>query len=814
MAKLIGTAPNQVPTNADLGTMAYVDKDNFEATIKEAFLAKMEMTLDPFVGSGANCIFVYDTKNDSDGGAWRERVKNTSWYNEEPSNYRGNRKDFPQVAVIVTRNTEVIIYDADDPSFPMWMRMDSTLGYFPYKATNGYVTNVIAINGIVSIGANVGWSYCSFIADEMVLNQYTGARQRREPWKKGIVARHDATGGWENTSIPWYITIDDIRGNEVTSQDAKVLPGAPIDPATGLPRPTFLIGTNYSVFCAHNDRLGYNFEFSNGSYVHNVAFTWDNKVALTVDFSGAAGGRYLKIINLPHANFTDGSYYATGTALSHIGTNNFPRLHGNNEDVSYYHPRHLTSTGEKELAMAVEAGYQTTWQGLVKLYGYEDAFNSSNALQSASAFVTDVYNTGWMMGDIYGALLCDTDTDDLVETQYVPNHAFSTTGNWGLVTGYSISGGSLSYDGTGGQYSKSYSDYFEHLEVGKQYILHFRVTALSGGTISVGVADNVTISDAWGRSDPTGTGIFQQSFYAGSTTAIVTVQNNTADQTFSIDYIAVREATGDRSANRLGAYPLGTITKEPVADGAELVAYSGFSNSNRFLVPDNGFFPIGDGDFYISCWVKMDDGSIANGRILHFESTDGDNDYSLGFDTYNSGGVTSCRLYTFGSDLTSWNLTGTIPINDGQWHHCMAVRRNQWAEIWVDGILSQTDYNADEIGIGGDEFHGGIGADPTTGGAVHAGALSLLKFGRSAPSHDLIQKVYNEEKLMFREGAKVTLHGSQDDVNSLDYDQNTGLLHVGNAQGRSVFSGLVRVDQTDSPTTISIGASGNLVVDE
>ncbi len=32
MAKLIGTDPNQVPTNADLGTMAYQDKDNVHLT--------------------------------------------------------------------------------------------------------------------------------------------------------------------------------------------------------------------------------------------------------------------------------------------------------------------------------------------------------------------------------------------------------------------------------------------------------------------------------------------------------------------------------------------------------------------------------------------------------------------------------------------------------------------------------------------------------------------------------------------------------------------------------------------------------------
>ena len=27
-------------------------------------------------------VFVYDTSKDSDGGAWRKRTQNTSWYNE------------------------------------------------------------------------------------------------------------------------------------------------------------------------------------------------------------------------------------------------------------------------------------------------------------------------------------------------------------------------------------------------------------------------------------------------------------------------------------------------------------------------------------------------------------------------------------------------------------------------------------------------------------------------------------------------------------------------------------------------------------
>ena len=47
-------------------------------------------------------VFVYDTRKDSDGGAWRKRTQNTSWYNETLEySTRGARKEFPCVAVIV-----------------------------------------------------------------------------------------------------------------------------------------------------------------------------------------------------------------------------------------------------------------------------------------------------------------------------------------------------------------------------------------------------------------------------------------------------------------------------------------------------------------------------------------------------------------------------------------------------------------------------------------------------------------------------------------------------------------------------------------
>ena len=71
----------------------------------------------------ATDVFVYDTRKDSDGGAWRKRTQHTSWYNESlNTSTRGSRKEFPAVAVIVLLNTLLIrIYDGDDPDLPMWM---------------------------------------------------------------------------------------------------------------------------------------------------------------------------------------------------------------------------------------------------------------------------------------------------------------------------------------------------------------------------------------------------------------------------------------------------------------------------------------------------------------------------------------------------------------------------------------------------------------------------------------------------------------------------------------------------------------------
>ena len=78
--------------------------------------------IDDDIAKTAVDVFVYDTSKDSDGGAWRNRTQGTSWYNESlNTSSRGATKKFPAMALIVAEGSTVTIYDADDPSLPMWM---------------------------------------------------------------------------------------------------------------------------------------------------------------------------------------------------------------------------------------------------------------------------------------------------------------------------------------------------------------------------------------------------------------------------------------------------------------------------------------------------------------------------------------------------------------------------------------------------------------------------------------------------------------------------------------------------------------------
>ena len=210
----------------------------------------LENTVSTSISLDVNDLFIYDTRKDSDGGAWRLKTSHTSWYNEGlNTNIRGARKEFPVVALIACTNDHTYIYDADDPSFPLWMIIpsyrltgssSSTTPYALVLSTGNNLTSVAAANGKVYTGSGGnGAFYQDFVEDVCTRLHPSG-------FVKGgnIQSRNGALNFSLSASVILNSGYELKSTNANTAGAARVKdisvcipPESPINPHTGLTRP-------------------------------------------------------------------------------------------------------------------------------------------------------------------------------------------------------------------------------------------------------------------------------------------------------------------------------------------------------------------------------------------------------------------------------------------------------------------------------------------------------------------------------------------------------------------------------------------------
>jgi hypothetical protein len=160
------------------GTVAPIDTTGTASNISLTALSAS-------IAATATAVFVYDTRKDSDGGAWRKRTSQTSWYNETLNTAtRGSRREFPAVAVLVGSAAGLTIYDGDSPDLPMWMVFNSASSN-PIEAAPP--KSITALNGTVFTGSNNGTansalSELCFIHDSCRLHQDTAVNQTKLPF--------------------------------------------------------------------------------------------------------------------------------------------------------------------------------------------------------------------------------------------------------------------------------------------------------------------------------------------------------------------------------------------------------------------------------------------------------------------------------------------------------------------------------------------------------------------------------------------------------------------------------------------------------
>lgn len=152
----------------DIDVLGNVKADDF-------ILRRVNRVLSPVTGQSGSLVdvIIYDTKFDSDEGQWRERTNYASWANEAAGSTRSGRRKFPAVAIIAAFQNQIIIYDADDITLPIWMQINKNTS----SAVTGTINSCDAYNGSLYLGTTAGLVQFDFIRD--IINKVDSVGRHR-----------------------------------------------------------------------------------------------------------------------------------------------------------------------------------------------------------------------------------------------------------------------------------------------------------------------------------------------------------------------------------------------------------------------------------------------------------------------------------------------------------------------------------------------------------------------------------------------------------------------------------------------------------
>ena len=802
MPNLVGIGNSQVPTNAMLGGLAYQD------SIGEIDIEKIKArTSDRSTGTLYK-IFVYNTKNDSDGGAWRYRTENTSWYNEGVSNIRGARKEFPSVAILVVTNNEIVIYDGDDPNLSMWM-------VFPtITASRNLIggdhdhdlRSVAALNGkMVSANYPGGWNHggivqVDFIKDSAFNTNHSGNKR----WVVGIQKRGQYSDGyWQalNQGSAYY-----LKDNSAMDVAMGVQPNSRVDPDTGLPVPTIAVvsrggNTGVSAVCViRDDGLVFDIQATTSGYTEprEVKISGNHLYVLT-------DPRLIYRFDLPWNSDTSSGTFSGYDAVEWLS--NLQWYPDNSADTS-----HLAVSNAQEQNVAIG----TPQQVIIVDPNDEDTANpfGSNASRRKTALIAKDYNTGWLIGDVRSSALNSTNSTSINPTNVTSNWA--TAGNWT----YQSQKITLASDGAGGinithadangTYVYSYLPFT--VVAYTDYVIQVEFSAYISNDLEVVPVAYNTNNEIINLHGVPGTSKGGQ-FSSGNHTTLYLMINHNSTSTTTIKNITVQkvdDSERDRTYKRQSFLTFGTINRTPVNPGCELMYYQP-SDSNSYMEAPIGTTSLGLGmnfsnAFYMNFWANE-----AGKIMIEDFSTAGYNNAVL---------LISTSASSVAIRSKAGPSSGSISITNAGWNMFTAVYNgSNKIRIYKNGYLIQTytstisNQNARVI-LFANSYNGNGGAKWSRNYSVTSAAkMALARVGQTELTAEQLLEIYHDEKLLFTPNAKCTLHGSSSAVTAVAYDHENNHLHVGTSSGRSEFVGLKRINNTTTAVASAISVSDGLVAE-
>ena len=833
---LIGFDNDQVSLNGMLGSMAFQDSDKIEVGDVSTDLLSGKLTVGEINHELLNIgirLFVYDTRKDSDGGKWRKTTA-ASWYNEDlNTKQRGSKREFPAVAILVATWTEFFIFDGDDPSCPLWMKFDndSDTGsgepMLMQDSESGAHSLVDAKDGKIITGHRSGSSHnggivvVDFVRDN-ALKYRSGTGVSFSGYFRGNISERNLDKGWTGGDDQGQTTL----GNFITGAIIHVPKNSDIDPETGLPK-YMLFVTGYGATNGGDGPTVITESMGSTPYGRLVGF-WNN----TTFYS-----KYPQIYKDKYFLFaSDNSSQVKWITFHEIPQD--VRDFGYSDNRANWYVNYLDATrGSSDKIMAtptpvgvrvetIRVGSGTTLK-VMRLCGDYVAMGSKfgvgiGTLEETNPrmanYITTDYNTGWVPNDPKAVLCCSTSEEDLVGSGELITNGVDWTGASGTtpptgwscassVTTFSVSSGQLTID-RGGEGSGTNARFQQTISVtsGKVYTISFDLLATSHGAIldvrhsSYGGYDYGNALDDGSYDSTTGRKTF--SFRADASSVEISLRSSSINGTMTIDNFSVQLADEDRSVYSRGPWVNGTITRTPVAEGAELVSYSGFSGSNYLKLPTSDGFDLGTGDFFVSCWVKN---NVSNGS----------SDYVVSNTI--QGSNTNPR-WGIKADTTqiAFNVSGSAVLildsnagnTNDEWRHVAFCRRDGILTGYLDGVQEAQAHVTTDLTLADSYFFVGSWGSSLSQFNYY-GEVALVKLCRQVPTRKQIMKMFVDEKRMFAPNAKCTLYGTSDDVVDIAYDDSRDLIQIGTSSGRSDFLGMCRINNSTTEITVERGMSSS-----
>ena len=453
MPNIVGYGNTQVPTNAMLGDLAYQD------SVSEVIIDKIKAR----TNDSAVDVFVYDTRKDSDGGAWRHRTSGTSWYNETPSSIRGPRKEFPTVAILVAEVTQITIYDGDDPNCPMWMVFNRSQDASPTAIWDGNNANnctaISAKNGLMMWTTHSAGSYgADFIGERWIYFYIAANKSGYRGNGKGISDRNNLVSSRTEVleRFSGYANSHAHRDIAMT-----VVSNAMVDNVTGLPSPTIAIATDEGVNIIQSNKIVAGYRGDHGGNYNQVMFvdfdTETNALLYSSDYGNGGGGNGQYKLNVvppeiyDDYNLTSGSFVNDSNTYTRFqfhtrriqtgGNDTIPKIKGNYIDglISAGYAKYGIMTRDSPTTF-----YPTVYNLMREYDGVDALQNPQYPSLSQIAYIGSDYNSGWLFSDVRGAFLADT-IDTFTELDGV-NYALQATQHaTGRLSGENYDNGDVSF---------------------------------------------------------------------------------------------------------------------------------------------------------------------------------------------------------------------------------------------------------------------------------------------------------------------------------------------------------------------------------